>query len=286
METEQDQVIDTDQAVNQEDSVPSQDQLDQEEEARKEAEAQEEKERQEVEQKPWFRKRIDEITRQKYEEKARAEAAAQKVQELEQRLSEIESKNKKPQELNFTQPKPRLEDFEKEVDDPDEAMANYVDAVTDWKIEQREAIITQERERANKARELLTKQQTFEQKRQATISAGEAKYSDFFQLVSSIPGQIMNRQVTEIISDLKDGHEVAYFLSKNLQEAERISKLSPYAMAAELGKIESRLTTTEKKRTSAPPPPNPVKGKAHASSEIDPDKDPEAWIAARNRGEI
>lgn len=254
----------------------------------------ERKEQEETEKKPWFQKRFAEITKQKYDEKQRADAAEKKAQDLEARIQKLE-KTKEP-EFKPTRPRPEEPDFNTYVDkhdDPDEAyseyskaLAKYTDDLTDWKLEQRDAKATQKRERETKKAEEQKVQQSFYEKAAAIRKAGLEKFNDYDEVVGGIPLPLIPIQLQHAITELNDGDSVIYYLGKNLQEAERISKLPPYAMAAELGKVEMKISNTQKKQTKAPEPIKPLKGKTPASSEIDPGKDPKGWIEARNRGEI
>ena len=56
----------------------------------------------------------------------------------------------------------------------------------------------------------------------------------------------------------------AYYLGCNPKEAERISRLSPYLQAKEIGKIEAKVADNPpvKRTTNAPPPIKPVTAKS------------------------
>ena len=249
-----------------------------------EIEAQERAEQEQTEKKPWYKKRFDELTRKRYEIEA---AKAAEIEALKKELQEAKKVSVKPDTppVNFAKPKPIVGDFQTYED--------YVDALTDWKLEKKEAEVFTKRQQeeeakkqAEKANEVKKEQQTFDEKRKATIETGKGKYKDFDEVVQSIPGQILTFQMATVIVDSDNGSDVIYHLGKNIQEAERISKLNPWAMAREIGKIEERLKLTEKKTTKAPPPINPNPGKSEVIPEIDPEKDPVGWIAARNAGKL
>ena len=69
--------------------------------------------------------------------------------------------------------------------------------------------------------------------------------------------------MAETIQASDVGPDVAYYLGSNPREAERISRLSPYLQAKEIGKIEVKLTDNPpvKRTTNAPPPIKPVTAK-------------------------
>jgi DNA repair exonuclease SbcCD ATPase subunit len=268
---------------------PTAEQVAAEEQARIEAEAAEKREQEETESKPWFKKRFDEITRKKYEADARADEERKKREEIERRAQELEDRIQKLEKKPAPQTqggKPRLSAFIDQYDTYEEAVEAHAEAIADFKWQQNNIKAQQEREARIAQERRDNELKTFEEKRLATQSSGRVAYQDWDEVVSSIPRQIMDKSLAEALVELPGGADVCYYLGKNIQEAERISKLSPYAKAAELGKIEMKLSQTQKKPSNAPPPVSTLAGNAPASNDIDPEKDPEAWIEARNRGAI
>lgn len=265
---------------------PTNQETDEQRQAREAAEA-EQREQEETEKKPWFKKRFDEITRQKYAEAQRAEAAEKRATELEQRIKKLEQSTTNEELVNITgKPKPTMREFQEKFDDPDQANEAYYDALSDWKLEQHNAKQKAARKKEREEQDQQKRKQTMEQKRLAQVTAGRAKYDNWDQVVHTIPDQILlNNGMFDALLEIGNP-DVSYYLGQNLQEAERISKLSPYAMAAEIGKIEQRLSNPEKKTTTAPEPVTTLSGKTTTKIELDPEKDLDAWVAARNRGEI
>jgi hypothetical protein len=102
----------------------------------------------------------------------------------------------------------------------------------------------------------------------------------------------ISSEVADMVKELDNGPEVAYYLGKNPDLAEKISALSERSAAIELGKIEARLSAEREKLKSksapkAPPPPPRIDG---ASAEIrvkpdEPDSDQlsdQEWARRRN----
>jgi hypothetical protein len=101
--------------------------------------------------------------------------------------------------------------------------------------------------------------------------------------------------MAETIQASDVGPDVAYYLGSNPREAERISRLSPYLQAKEIGKIEVKLTDNPpvKRTTNAPPPIKPVTAKtvgAPARDTTDPrsvkDMSTSEWIEAERLRQI
>jgi hypothetical protein len=149
-----------------------------------------------------------------------------------------------------------------------------------------------------KAVELLQHRQAQEQQMQILESYHEReeearnKYDDFEQVAYN-PNVPITNVMAETIRSSDVGPDVAYFLGSNVKEANRISKLSPYLQAKELGKIEAKLANDPpvKKTSSAPAPIAPVTARGNNGKSLDT-TDPRSvkemstseWIEAeRNR---
>jgi len=85
------------------------------------------------------------------------------------------------------------------------------------------------------------------------------KYDDFDQVAYN-PKLPISSVMAQTIRESDAGTDVAYYLGTNPKEAQRISMLSPYAQAKEIGKIEATLAASPpvKKVSSAPAPFTPV----------------------------
>ena len=77
--------------------------------------------------------------------------------------------------------------------------------------------------------------------------------------------------MAETIQHSDIGPELAYYLGTNPKDAERISRLTPFMQAKEIGKIEAKLADNPpvKKTTSAPAPISPVTARTTGSPALD-----------------
>jgi hypothetical protein len=101
--------------------------------------------------------------------------------------------------------------------------------------------------------------------------------------------------MAETIQASDVGPDLAYYLGTNPKEADRISRLSPYMQAKEIGKIEAKLSDNPpvKKTTSAPPPIAPISGRGTGAPAYDT-TDPRSiknmstseWIEAERQRQI
>ena len=91
------------------------------------------------------------------------------------------------------------------------------------------------------------------------------KTEDFMDVIEAVDDIPVSAALQEIIVSSENGPELMYELAKNREEYERIAKLSPLAVARELGKLEVKLAARAseqkaepKKLTKAPQPIEPV----------------------------
>ena len=256
-------------------------------EAEKAAEAkkQEDEEAEEaaVRKKPWFQRRIDEVTKQRRE----AERRAQKLEEM---LGEVIGQIKagtppvepptEPPLSEFvpTRPRPTREQFEFDED-------RYIDAVADWKYEQREAKANHERRQAQQQQTQVQIQKAVEERRVKTLQEGAQKYPDFDAVVRSMPAAVMNPEMALCVLQTRTPADIAYHLGKHPEEAERISRMAPIEKAIALGELQAAILANQKKTTSAPPPPNPIGGR-EPSPKSESQMSMDEWLKARRAGKI
>ncbi len=86
-----------------------------------------------------------------------------------------------------------------------------------------------------------------------------ARYEDF-DLVVTDPTTPITPAMAEAIVQAAGGHEVAYYLGRNKQEAARIASLPPLGQVMEIARLEARLSGASRRASSAPPPPRTVSG--------------------------
>lgn len=96
------------------------------------------------------------------------------------------------------------------------------------------------------------------------------KYDDFEQVAYN-PNLRITDVMAETIRASELGPELAYHLGSNPKEADRISRLAPFAQAKEIGKIEAKLGDNPpvKKTTSAPVPIKPVAARSSGATTYD-----------------
>lgn len=206
-------------------------------------------------------KRIDELTREKYE-------AIRKAEALEARLKALEQQAPKQETVQQDDNAPKLEDFDFDV-------AAYTRAMTKYELK-----AYQEAEKSRSAQE---QQQKERQERIAKLDPAD------WQKAMMAPINYTEAMQAAIWSS-DDGLKVAVYLADHLDEAHAISTMSPYAAAAAMGRIEAKLGEPQKVPaakpvTKAPPPVTTLSGAAPIAVDLSDDGMSVAEYAARRRQE-
>jgi hypothetical protein len=149
----------------------------------------------------------------------------------------------------------------------------YVDALTDWKLEQREQRATAERQQAEHQK-LAKKTESIYEEAQKLPGFDRDAFDD-------LP---LTKPIVEALIDSEAPAKLMHYLAANPEEVDRIAALSPARQAAELGKLEAKaLAAKPPPRSNAPQALSPIKG-GSASGAPSP-KDSAAWIRYQNERE-
>lgn len=134
---------------------------------------------------------------------------------------------------------------------------SYIDAVTDWKLDQRERVSNQ-----SKAVEA----------QKSTAEKTEAMYKEAAKLpgfdreeFEELP---LTKQIAQFLMESDAPPKLMAYMSANPDEVERIAALSPVKQVAEMGKLEAKLSSVTVKTTKAPAPINPVGAGSTQSREL------------------
>ena len=178
--------------------------------------------------------------------------------------------------------RPKLADFEGDVERLAEASIQYADDVLAHDRKQRETAQETERAEAQRRADLahLTQRQ---QSQVSMLGKGRDEHDDFDDIALDPLLQI-STDMMEIVTDLENGSDVLYALGKNPDEAARIAQLSKTQATIAMASLSAKLNSPPSPTGSgAPPPPNPVEG-ADDVPVVDEDKmSTENWMKHRNR---
>ena len=179
---------------------------------------------------------LDDIVRR---EKSKAEAKAERrvlrtLERLQPQPAAV------PQAAQQTDDKPTRAQYA-----TDEA---YVDALTDWKLDQRDRRQGQERQQQQA--------QSLTQKTEGVYAQAEKLPGFDREAFDALP---LTRPIVEALIDSEHAPKLMLYMASHPEDIERISRLSPARQAAELGKLEDKAVAAPTAKTSkAPDPVNPT----------------------------
>lgn len=165
---------------------------------------------------------------------------------------------------------PKLADFDGDTDKWAEAYAKHVQTVAERAAESR----------LSKAKESDSQTQVRNQWNERLTKFAE-QHEDAIEVIGDSTFT-QTETMSKVIMASEKGPEIAYHLSQNRAENERIKRLSPEMQAAELGRLEAKLgappvpanggtppKSSGKKPSNAPPPPKPVSGSGAPSVDLE-----------------
>lgn len=194
---------------------------------------------------PWFQKRIDDLTREKWDERRAREALQQERDNYRQALEKLRNPEGQPAAQADQQPKGMTQaDFDKAV--------------------------------ADRAAQ-LAQQRAFDESCNKVFEEGSKSFPDFqdalsnFKLLGGLPPVLIEAAI-----ETDNAANVLYQLGKNPGEADRILRMSPTKMAVAVAKLASK-PAEPLSVSKAPPPIKPIAG--NGKVETDPEKMPvEQWM--------
>lgn len=185
--------------------------------------------------------RINELYAEKKAAERRAIASANEAAALRQQLAELQ--------------KVPFEDVE------GRQRADVRSAVKEERLQQLEQ---DARQQAIDAR--MYRAATFE----AKAAAAKERIPDLDEALSSfynLPGNIVDDYAAEVITESDKAAEIAWYLGKHPDEAQKLANLPPHRKAAEIVRIEHKVTSAQPRRTSSAPPPVPLVTASSAPSQ-------------------
>lgn len=207
-------------------------------------------------------KRIDEITREKYEERRERQAALARAEKLERELEQLRATQQQ------RQPEPQAQRNDGPPDpnqypagrfDPD-----YLEALTEFRIEQRFQAQIAQTEQAKQAATIKQKEAEFRAIHPDYDSARDFILSD--PILATHPG------IGQAVIHSDSPADVIYYLGTHPEEAYQLARLDPFAAAMRIGAISASLkqpappVTPAKPVSNAPAPISPISGAGKSSA--------------------
>ncbi len=188
--------------------------------------------------------------------KERAKTEARAERRMLRALEKLSPRAPEPQQLR--QPAPGDDRPSRGQYADDDA---YIDALTDWKLDQRDRASNAEKQRASQ-------KQLHDRTEKLYQAAG--KFEGFDR--ESFDELPLTSPMVHALMDSDIAPQLMAMLSSNPEEVERIAALSPARQAAEIGKLEIKAASKgpRAKPSNAPDPISPVGARGGSSSSGDP----------------
>ena len=223
---------------------------------------------------PWYKRRIDELTKDKHEARRHAER-------LEKMLEQIASQQQRaPEPVAPSVQPPDPNDFAGGQYDP-----RYIQAQLEYTrvsaIEEAKRAVAAEYEQ----RSQMERQQMAQAKLEASEAATRAKFADYDAVIEGItsdPRLAQNPTIRQALLGMDNGPEIAYTLGKNLDVAYEISQMNPIQAGMRLAEIINR---APRKTSNAPTPIKPLGTTGANPAKTLYEMSPAEFIAARNAEE-
>lgn len=225
---------------------------------------------------PWYKRRIDELTRDKHEARRHAER-------LEKMLEQLSTQQRAPEPVQAPAIQlPDPNDFAGGQYDP-----RYIQAQLEYTrvsaIEEAKRAVAAEYEQ----RSQYEKQAQAQAKLETAEAAARAKFSDYDAVIEGItsdPRLAQNPTIRQALLGLDNGPELAYVLGKNLDVAYEIANMNPIQAGMRLAEIINR---APRKVSNAPSPVKPISGTGATSHRKSyAEMSTAEYIAARNAEEL
>lgn len=222
---------------------------------------------------PWYKRRIDELTKDKHEARRHAER-------LEKMLEQIASQQRAPEpEVPSIRP-PDPNDFAGGQYDP-----RYIQAQLEYTRisaidEAKRAVAAEYEQRAQ-----YEKQAQAKAKLEASEAATRAKFADYDAVIEGItsdPRLAQNETIRQALLGMDNGPEIAYTLGKNLDVAYEIANMNPIQAGMRLAELINR---APRKTSNAPTPIRPLGTTGGNTGKSLYEMTPAEFIAARNAEE-
>ncbi len=239
-----------------------------------------------IEESKGVEKRIGELTKKWRNAERERDYERGKRQELEEKLAKYESKVE-----DASNPKPKRDDYDFDED--------YIEALTEWKVDQKLKMTSAKIEKENKDNKDKEEITETWKDLDSAIDVGREKYADFDTLVVLNKDLVLSTAVVALALDTEAPADVLYWLAKNPDRSAEISGMSPIKAAREITKVEREVMSSsfkekkeeEKKEdehkkkeiTKAPPPITPVKADGIIEKKPE-DMTPAEYRAWREKG--
>jgi hypothetical protein len=217
-----------------------------------------------------YQKRIDKLTREKYETRQALEKLQEEVEALKSGKPKEEVKQPDVETKSDDRPKP--EDLDDKGNPKYATYEDFVEALTDWKTDKNLQKRQQEAERTKAEQAETAKLEAMWNAHQERLKEAYERYDDFEEMAERVSKTPIDAAISNAIIELENGPDVLYHLAKNPKLVTSLSKMSDTRAVAEIGRISAMLEEPEQEeaaipvKRAGPAPIRPVGGNATKSS--------------------
>lgn len=227
---------------------------------------------------PWYKRRIDELTRDKHEARRLAERYEKMIEQMQSQGQKAPEQTKTPE----IQP-PNPNDFAGGQYDP-----RYMEAMLQYT---RQSAVMEAKQAIAQEYEQRQAQQAFmaaQAKLETSEAAARAKFADYDAVIEGITSDArlaQNPTIRQALLGMDNGPEIAYTLGKNLDVAYEIASMNPIQAGMRLAELINR---APRRTGNAPIPPKPINGAGRHVGYQKPlsEMTTAEYIAARNAEEM
>lgn len=202
-------------------------------------------------------KRFNKLTNEKKQAQAERDSLKAELEEI-KRMLKYGNKPQQQEEVAKPSVKPKIEDFDYDQE-------AYLDALTDWKIEQRELSKSKEKEASAEQENLHKARKAVEETvKNYREKCDNVRYKDFKETITALHDlPALQDDTAQYIMESDIGPDVHYYLGKNPAVWTKISKLSKVKQIAEIVKIEKAIESKKNnfKQKELADPISPINGK-------------------------
>lgn len=210
-------------------------------------------------------RRIDRLTREKYQSRAEIEQLRKQLEEL-----------KTPQQRAVPDGEPRLEDFDNIVE--------FQRAHGRWMYESLSKEERAKRETETAKQRDSERYTNLAQNWQKSVAEAAKAIPDLREVLAETAFELSDTVASEIFES-PVGPQIAYYLALHPDELDELTGKTPGAAIRYLGRLEAKLEAeaVAKTKSDAPKPPSTIKG-VSGGAEKDPDKmTTEEWVRWREK---
>lgn len=242
--------------------------------------------------------RINEMTRARRAAERERDQEREAREALEQRLARLEKAagvaddkggdekpltGKKDSDTVQSDDRPKPEDFRYGEIDPE-----YIEALADWKVEQRFKARDEKEQQTAEERRAAKQKEALAEKWNGHVEKGMEKYDDFEDVViegAKNGDYPLSNDLGAMIIESEAGADIAYHLASHPDEAESVYAMTPLEQARWFGATEARLTSEQDAPQHAPvsKAPPPVRQPRGSSGKYETPADTEDFSAFKKR---